>query len=64
MNEDLINRLAVSSERLHLRGLEVIRENRDSDIAVLMSGVAVAMEALRIIGEQVDGLQEQLARLR
>lgn len=58
MNEDIIARLNTASQQLHMRALELAHSRQDSDIATIMSALAVTMEAVQSIHgavNQMDG---------
>lgn len=59
MDEDLIARLNMQSERLHKRALELSHPGKDYDVATLMSSLAVISEALRAIGVVANRLDDR-----
>jgi hypothetical protein len=56
MDEDLLARLNVMSERLHRRSLDLAHPDRDHDLSEMMQALAVTMEAVRSIGVAVNRL--------
>ncbi|TIS63877.1 hypothetical protein [Mesorhizobium sp.] len=53
MDADLRERLKLLSLRLHKRALELSHRSGDGDIATLMSAMAVIVETLGVLGEEV-----------
>jgi hypothetical protein len=59
MEDDTMQKLTTVSVQLQQRALELSRSGQDTDTAMLMSALAVTMEAVRSIEETVhrlDGL--------
>jgi hypothetical protein len=60
MNEDMIERLNAVSQLLRRRSLELANPDDDRDLALVMQGLAITMEAVSELGAKVnrlDGLQ-------
>jgi hypothetical protein len=54
MDEDLCMRLKALSNSLQARATELSRAGQDGDISALMSGVAVTLEALLVLGQEAQ----------
>ena len=59
MNDDLRDRLNNLSVTLHQRALALSHPGQDEDIATIMSSLAVIMEALRVLGEEINALRAE-----
>jgi hypothetical protein len=57
MDADLIRRLNEAGERLHRRALALAHPGQDEDMSVVMSSLALSVEALRVLGEEVNRLR-------
>ncbi|MDQ0320034.1 hypothetical protein QO002_002172 [Pararhizobium capsulatum DSM 1112] len=59
MDEDLIARLGSIGEELHTRALALAHPDQNHDLALIMSGLALTIEAVRSLGlaaSHLDGL--------
>lgn len=56
MKNETIAQLSMISRQLHSRSLELSHLENDQDIAMLMSALAVTMEAARSLGEDLNQL--------
>ncbi|MBY5755193.1 hypothetical protein HFO07_00685 [Rhizobium leguminosarum] len=54
MNDETLKRLDTVSQHLHARSRS--QPDKDNDIAILMSALAVTMEAVRSLGEDMNQL--------
>ena len=62
MDDDLRQRLDKISTELHMRALELSHPGQSHDMATLMSALAVALEAIRVIGDSVNALNDRAGR--
>lgn len=60
MDTDIKRRLQTVSQSLHLRAIEH-SPGPDRDTSAIMKGLAIALEALQALGNDVDGLYGALA---
>ncbi|MBY5312006.1 hypothetical protein GR210_20465 [Rhizobium leguminosarum] len=56
MNDETLTQLDTVSQQLHARSRALSQPDRDNDIAILMSALAVTMEAVRSLGEGMNQL--------
>ncbi|RXT15734.1 hypothetical protein B5P46_32665 [Rhizobium leguminosarum] len=54
MNDETLTQLETVSQQLHARSRS--QPDKDNDIAILMSALAVTMEAVRSLGEDMNQL--------
>ncbi|MCW1406825.1 hypothetical protein OLZ32_02885 [Rhizobium sp. 1AS11] len=56
MNDETLTQLNTASQQLHARSRALSQSDNDNDIALLMSALAVTMEAVRSLGEDMNQL--------
>lgn len=56
MDEALIARLSSDGAKLRQRALEIDKSTQDGDIALIMQGLATAMDAIRALAETAGRL--------
>ncbi|WP_027667414.1 hypothetical protein [Rhizobium leguminosarum] len=56
MNNETIMQLDTVSQQLHARSRALSQPDKDNDIAILLSALAVTMEAVRSLGEDMNQL--------
>ncbi|MGO6738974.1 hypothetical protein ACC732_14805 [Rhizobium ruizarguesonis] len=56
MNDETIMQLETVSQQLHARSRALSQLDNDNDIAILMSALAVTMEAVRSLSEDMNQL--------
>jgi hypothetical protein len=56
MNDDTMTQLDTASRQLHQRSRALSQLDQDNDIAMLMSALAVTMEAVRSLCEDMNQL--------
>lgn len=56
MNDETLTQLDTVSQQLHARSRALSQPDKDNDIAILMSALAVTMEAVRSLGENMNQL--------
>ncbi|UWU30379.1 hypothetical protein N2600_10755 [Rhizobium sp. WSM1274] len=56
MNDKTVTQLDTISQQLHARSRALSQLDKDNDIAILMSALAVTMEAVRSLGEDMNQL--------
>ncbi|RFB94129.1 hypothetical protein B5K08_11540 [Rhizobium leguminosarum bv. trifolii] len=56
MNAETMRQLETVSQKLHARSRALSQPDRDNDIATLMSALAVTMEAVRSLCEDMNQL--------
>ncbi|MCV9942704.1 MULTISPECIES: hypothetical protein [Rhizobium] len=56
MNDETLTQLDTISQQLHARSCALAQPDKDNDIAILMSALAVTMEAVRSLGEDMKQL--------
>ncbi|QKK15086.1 hypothetical protein [Rhizobium indicum] len=56
MNDETLTQLDTVSRQLHARSRALSQPDKDNDIAILMSALAVTMEAVRSLGEDMNQL--------
>ncbi|KAF5883135.1 MULTISPECIES: hypothetical protein [Rhizobium] len=56
MKHETLSRLDTISQQLHARSRALSQPDKDNDIAILMSALAVTMEAVRSLGEDMNQL--------
>ncbi|MGO7214331.1 hypothetical protein ACCS75_25085 [Rhizobium ruizarguesonis] len=56
MNDETIMQLDTISQQLHARSRALSQLDHDNDIAILMSALAVTMEAVRSLSEDMNQL--------
>ncbi|MBY5365746.1 MULTISPECIES: hypothetical protein [Rhizobium] len=56
MHDETVTQLDRVSQQLHARSRALSQPNKDNDIAILMSALAVTMEAVRSLGEDMNQL--------
>ncbi|MBC2803880.1 hypothetical protein ELI49_10430 [Rhizobium ruizarguesonis] len=56
MNDETIMQLETVSQQLHARSRALSQPDNDNDIAILMSALAVTMEAVRSLSEDMNQL--------
>ncbi|NKK64484.1 hypothetical protein [Rhizobium leguminosarum] len=56
MNDETIMQLDTVSQQLHARSRALSQPDKDNDIAILLSALAVTMEAVRSLGEDMNQL--------
>ncbi|MBA5804449.1 hypothetical protein [Rhizobium changzhiense] len=56
MNDETLTQLDTISQQLHARSRTLSQSDKDNDIAILMSALAVTMEAVRSLGEDMNQL--------
>jgi hypothetical protein len=56
MNDDTFSQLHMISHQLQTRSDELARAGENNDIALLMSALAVTMDAVRSLGEDINQL--------
>ncbi|MBN9986833.1 hypothetical protein [Rhizobium laguerreae] len=56
MNDETLTRLDTVSQQLRARSRQLSQPEKDNDIAILMSALAVTMEAVRSLGEDMNQL--------
>ncbi|XKM42721.1 hypothetical protein A4U53_021215 [Rhizobium ruizarguesonis] len=56
MNDETIMQLDTISQQLHARSRALSQLDNDNDIAILMSALAVTMEAVRSLSEDMNQL--------
>ncbi|MBY2962854.1 hypothetical protein HF251_09105 [Rhizobium leguminosarum] len=56
MNDETLTQLDTISHQLHARSRQLSQPDKDNDIAILMSALAVAMEAVRSLGGDMNQL--------
>jgi len=56
MNNEIILQLDTVSQQLHARSRALSQPDKDNDISILMSALAVTMEAVRSLCEDMNQL--------
>ncbi|MBY2934561.1 hypothetical protein [Rhizobium leguminosarum] len=56
MNDETLTQLDTISHQLHARSRQLSQPDKDNDIAILMSALAVTMEAVRSLCEDMNQL--------
>ncbi|QIO51778.1 hypothetical protein HA461_11560 [Rhizobium leguminosarum bv. trifolii] len=56
MNDETIMQLETVSQQLHARSRALSQPDNDNDVAILMSALAVTMEAVRSLSEGMNQL--------
>ncbi|MBY5410213.1 hypothetical protein HFO98_17405 [Rhizobium leguminosarum] len=56
MHDEIMTQLDTISQQLHARSRALSQPAKDNDIAILMSALAVTMEAVRSLGEDMNQL--------
>ncbi|TAV73795.1 hypothetical protein [Rhizobium leguminosarum] len=56
MNDETIMQLETVSQELHARSRALSQPDNDNDVAILMSALAVTMEAVRSLSEDMNQL--------
>ena len=56
MNDETLTQLDTISHQLHARSRQLSQPDKDNDIAILMSALAVTMEAVRSLGGDMNQL--------
>ncbi|MDV4154611.1 hypothetical protein ACCT14_07335 [Rhizobium brockwellii] len=56
MNDETIMQLETVSQQLHARSRALSQPDNDNDVAILMSALAVTMEAVRSLSEDMNQL--------
>ncbi|API51689.1 hypothetical protein BMW22_08700 [Rhizobium leguminosarum] len=56
MNDETLTQLDIVSQQLHARSRALSQPDKGNDIAILMSALAVTMEAVRSLGEDMNQL--------
>ncbi|MBY3233778.1 hypothetical protein RWK44_24250 [Rhizobium sp. 25PS6] len=56
MNDETLTRLDTVSQQLRARSRQLSQPEKDNDISILMSALAVTMEAVRSLGEDMNQL--------
>ncbi|MBY5350569.1 hypothetical protein [Rhizobium leguminosarum] len=56
MNVEIMTQLDTIRQQLHARSRALSQPDKDNDTAILMSALAVTMEAVRSLGEDMNKL--------
>ncbi|MBY5364318.1 hypothetical protein HFO97_31125 [Rhizobium leguminosarum] len=56
MNDEIMTQLDTISQQLRARSRALSQPDKDNDIAILMSALAVTVEAVRSLGEDMNQL--------